>query len=146
MKDKQVAFLWFYTGVLLIGAAALISHADDLSIWWDETWSIFHSSRSLTQIISEPDLLWPFGYFALLHLWSSIATLHEFALRALSVFFGILATAFMIRAGRSLFSQTAGLLAGLAFGTSGYARCFLLELRGYSPMLLLEAAFVYVYA
>lgn len=125
---------------------ALISRADDLSIWEDETWSIFHSSRTLSQITTEVDLLWPFGYFALLHLWSNYATQHDFALRALSVFFGVLAVAFMIRAGRSLFSPTAGLLAALAFGTSSYALSFLLELRGYSPMLLLEAIFVYVYA
>lgn len=63
----------------------------------------------------------------------------------LGVYLGLLAPAFMYRAGQQLYSSSAGLLAAVAFATSSYALYFLLKLRGYSLMLLTKAAFVCCY-
>ncbi len=135
------------TGVLLIAAVRLGGHADALSIWSDETWSIWHGGKTVLQILLERDLLWPFGYFLTLHGWMQITgSANDFAMHALGVFTGLLSAAFLIRTGRELHMPLAGVLAGLAFGASGYALYFSLELRGYGLMLLAESAFVCLYA
>src|SRR5712692_1441084 len=131
--------------VLLIAAFAIISRADQLGLWFDEIWAVLHSSTSVQQILAERDVTWPPGYFLALHAWGSLARWNDFSLHSLGAFFGILATAFFIRAGRRLHSSTAGLLAGLAFATSSYALYFVLEIRGYGLMLLAEAVFLNVY-
>jgi uncharacterized membrane protein len=132
--------------VLLIAAVRLGGHADALSFWPDETWSIWHSGKTTLQILLDRDLRWPFGYFLTLHGWMQITgSVNDFAMHALGVFIGLLTAAFLIRAGRELRTPSAGLLAALAFAASGYALYFSLELRGYGLMLLAETAFVCLY-
>jgi hypothetical protein len=138
--------LWAPTLVLVAVGLALSCRADDLSIWPDESWSVFHSSRSVEQILREPDAVWPPGYYLLLHGWIRITgTTHDFVLHVAGVLIGLLAAACLIRVGRSLRLPFAGELAALAIGTSSYAVYFLLELRGYGLMLLAEAAFLWAY-
>lgn len=145
-KANPRALLGLSTAVLLVVAIELGMHADSLSIWSDETWSIFHSGKTVVQIVRERDLLWPFGYFLVLHGWMRIAgTTNDFVLHTLGVYWGLLAAAFLIRIGRIWRLPSAGLLAALAFGTSSYAVYFLLELRGYGLMLLLETSFICLY-
>jgi hypothetical protein len=135
------------TGVLLIAAVRLGGHADALSIWPDETWSIWHSGKTALQILLERDLRWPFGTFLALHGWMQITgSVNDFALHTLGVFTGLLSAAFLVRAGRELRMPLAGVLAGLAFAASGYALYFSLEIRGYGLMLMAESAFVCLYA
>ncbi len=138
-------YLWLALAVLLIAAFFLISHADELATWADESWTVFHSSASLGQIAAERDVTWPLGSFVALHLWANIASWNDFSLHMFGVFCGLLSTAFLIQIGKRLHSSAAGLLAALAFATSSYALYFLLEIRGYSLMLLTETAFVAVY-
>ncbi len=71
---------------------------------------------------------------------------NDFVVHMLGALIGLLATAFMIQAGRALHSRQAGWLAGLVFGTSGYAVYFLLEARGYGLLLMALAASVCFYA
>src|SRR5258707_5993401 len=106
--------LWLSVGVLLIAAYAIISHADELGLWFDEIWAVLHSSTSVQQILTERDVTWPPGYFLILHAWGSLATWNDFSLHTLGALFGMLATAFLIRVGRRLHSPTAGLLSGRA--------------------------------
>jgi hypothetical protein len=145
-KPDSRLFLGLSTAVLLVVAIELGSHADALSIWPDETWSIFHGGKSIPQILLERDLLWPFGYYLALHGWMQIVgSVNDFGLHAKGVFTGLLSAAFLIRAGRELRNPSAGLLAAFAFGTSSYAIYFSLEIRGYGLMLLLESAFICLY-
>jgi Dolichyl-phosphate-mannose-protein mannosyltransferase len=137
--------LWLALAVLLIAAFFLISHADELATWADESWTVFHSSASLGQIAAERDITWPLGSFVVLHLWGTVASWNDFSLHVFGVLCGLLSTAFLIQIGKRLKSPSAGLLAALAFATSSYALYFLLEIRGYSLMLLTETAFVAVY-
>ena len=138
--------VWLGAAVLLVAAFALIRHADDLSMWYDEVWTIFHSTGTLEQIVRDRDLSWPLGYYLLLHAWIKLLGMNDFIVRAMNVLSGLLGTAFMIQAGRTLSSNRAGWLAGLAFGVSGYAVYFLLEVRGYGLMLTLAAALVCLHA
>ncbi len=141
-----VRHVWLGTAILLIAAFALIRHANDLSMWYDEVWTIFHSTGTLEQIVRDRDLSWPPGYYLLLHAWIKLLGMNDFVVRVLNVLSGMMGTACMIQAGRALSSDRAGWLAGLAFGVSGYAVYFLLEVRGYGLMLTLTAALVCLHA
>lgn len=138
--------VWLSTGVLLISAAVIFSHTDDLSMWFDELWFVFMNNRDLDHILREHDLNWPPGYMLVLHLWTNLISAHDLVIHVLGALIGLLAVAFMILAGRTLYNHRSGWLAGLAFGTSGYAVYFLLEARGYGLTLMLAAALVAFHA
>ena len=139
--------LWLSTGVLMVAACMLISHAYDLSMWYDELWSVFHSAGSLDVImIHDLDLPWPPGYYVLLHGWMALFGRHDLVLKMMQVFLALMGVAFMIRAGRALDSDRAGWLAGLALAVSSYATTMLLELRGYSQVLVLAPAVIWFHA
>ncbi|HEX9798111.1 MAG TPA: hypothetical protein VGA52_14110, partial [Anaerolineales bacterium] len=108
------AHLLLGVGVLLIAAFNLGLHVDELSVWSDEMWSIFHSSRSWAQILGDPDLTWPPGYYLLLHGWMALTgTSNDFAAHALGLLMGLMTCAMLIRAGAELGLPEAGLIAGL---------------------------------
>ncbi|MFN8419936.1 MAG: glycosyltransferase family 39 protein [Anaerolineae bacterium] len=130
---------------LLIAAAAISSHADDLALWPDEIFSVVHARGSLEQIIIDRDLNWPAGYFLLLHGWGNVASFHDFSLHWLGALLGLLTTALLIRTGRELLDPLAGWLIGVAFATSSYTLTFILELRGYTLMFLTIALFLLCY-
>src|SRR5215813_2955644 len=143
VRSKRL--FWLSVMALLIAALAILSHADQLGTWFDEAWTIFHSSASVRQILAERDVTWPPGYFLALHAWARVTSWNDFALHSLGAFCGLLSTAFLIRIGRRIADPAAGLLAGLAFATSSYAIYFTLEIRGYSLMLLAETAFIEIF-
>jgi hypothetical protein len=146
MRNASRFLLPLSITVLLIVGIELGLHADSLSVWSDEMWSIFHSGRSAAQILLDRDLGWPPGYFLLLHLWmKATGSQNDFVLHSLGVWMGLVAAACLIRIGRIWRMPLAGIFAALALGTSSYALYFILELRGYALMLLLESAFVLLY-
>jgi hypothetical protein len=106
---------------------------------------VFHSSTRIDQILQERDITWPPGSFLAYHAWAHFATWNDFSLHTFGALCGLLATAFLIRSGQRLHSWQAGLLAGLAFATSSYANYFMLEVRGYTIMLMLIAAYLWFY-
>jgi uncharacterized membrane protein len=131
---------------LLIAGAAIFSHADDLSMWFDELWSMFTTTRSLEQVVRERDLVWPPGYALTLHFWIRLISAHDLVVHVLGALLGLLGVAFAIQAGRALDSDRAGWLAGIAFGTSSYALTFLLEARGYGMLFMVSLATVCFHA
>jgi hypothetical protein len=137
-ENRRKLYIVLCLGVLLIAAFAVISHADELAAWSDESWTIFHSSTSIQQILAERDITWPFGSFAALHYWGAFASWNDFSLHVFGALCGLLTTALLIQIGKQFHSRAAGLLAGLAFGTSSYALYFVLEIRGYTLMLLMK--------
>jgi hypothetical protein len=139
--------LWMGTGVLMVAAYMLIGHAYDLSMWYDELWSVFHSSNTLDQfVIRDVDLPWPPGYYVLLHGWMALFGRHDLVLKMMQVFLAMLGVAFTIRAGQILESDRAGWLAGIALAVSSYATAMLLELRGYSQVLVLAPLVIWFHA
>ncbi len=127
-KDRQ---LWPSVFVLLIAAAAIFSHLDDLSMWYDELFAVFHSKGTLAQVLRERDLAWPPGYPLALHIWIKIMGPNDLVVKLPGALAAMLGTAFAYRAGRRLHGRTAGRLAALAFGTSGYTVYFATEARAY---------------
>lgn len=55
--------LWWITITLLIGAAWVILRADDLTLWVDETWTIFQTQGTVEQMLLDPDVTWPPGHY-----------------------------------------------------------------------------------
>jgi MFS family permease len=153
LTRRNRLIFWASVVVLLIAAIATLVHADTLTLWSDEIWSVFHTSGTTQQVFQDQDVTWPFGYYLALHLWTQFATNNDFSLHVFGALIGLLTTACIIRAGRRLLpgsrelfaAPVAGLLAGLAFATSSYALYFQLEVRGYGLMLLAEAAFVWLF-
>ena len=127
--------LWVSLGVLMIAARAIFLRADDLSMWFDELWTMFHVSGSFRQIFTDPDLSWPPGWYVLLYGWTHAISANDFVAHMLSAYLGLLSVAATVRVGREFHSRAAGWLAGLALGTSGYAVYFLIEVRGYALVL-----------
>ncbi len=138
--------IWASTAVLGVAAVGLFLHADDLSMWFDELWSLFQNSRPLEQIFRERELNWPLGYALVLHGWTAFAGQHDLAVHVLGALIGMIGVACMIQAGRALHSWQAGWLAGLLFGTSSYALYFFLEVRGYGLQLTGLAALAWLMA
>jgi mannosyltransferase len=137
--------LWISVGVLFVAAMAIFSHADDLSMWFDELWSMFQYTHSIKHILHERELNWPPAYGILLHSWIKLISANDFVVHTLGALIGLLGVAFAIQAGKALQSKYAGWLAGLVLGTSSYTIYFWLEARGYGLVITLEMAFVWLY-
>src|SRR5258708_14860701 len=140
IANPKKTYVWLALAVLLIAAFFLISHADELATWADESWTVFHSSASLGQIAAERDVTWPLGSFVALHLWANIASWNDFSLHMFGVFCGLLSTAFLIQSCKLLHSPAARFPRALTLAPSTSALCFLLEIRGYTLLLLTETA------
>lgn len=133
------------TLILLLAALLIISRADDLSMWFDELWTMLHVQGDFESILRNRDTVWPPGYYLLLHMWTRLVGNGDFSVHMLGALCGLLTVAFTIAIGRRFGGALTGWLAGLALAVSGYALYFMLEARGYTLMLLLVQASVYLH-
>ncbi|MEP7289497.1 MAG: glycosyltransferase family 39 protein [Chloroflexota bacterium] len=80
--------------LLLLAAALRIHTLGEKAVWWDEAWSVWTAQQSFVQTteITARDVHPPL-YQWLLHGWVRIAGITEFAVRYLSVLWGLLAVA-----------------------------------------------------
>ncbi|MDZ4764471.1 MAG: glycosyltransferase family 39 protein [Chloroflexota bacterium] len=134
-----------------LGARGLNADA----LWYDEWFSIFYADGdarydgySLTHIwerVAADRESMPPGYYWLLHSWGRIAGYDAIAMRAFSLFCGMLGIAAVYRLGRDLHSRTAGLAAAAAFGLSAYIIFHMHEVRNYTLYPLIVCALVWSY-
>ncbi len=133
--------------VLLLAMALRLYRLPAQSMWWDEGHSLFVAGHSLAAIPTVPAMdVHPPLYFWLLHLWLGVAGQSEFALRFLSLTFGLLTVAVMYRLGRRWLGSTGGLLAGLLAATSPLYLAYSQEVRMYSLVTLFCALSLYFFA
>ncbi len=126
---------WEAIGVLLL-STALYAHGLSLpSIWFDEGWS-WHLAR-----MAIPEMLKataadrsPFLYYLLLHCWIRIAGESEWALRAPSLAFGVLAAALAMRLADRGWGRPAGALAAFTMALSPFWLYYVQEARMYSML------------
>src|SRR5437870_125710 len=80
--------------LLLLAAALRIYTLGDKAVWWDEAWSIWTAQQSFAQTteITARDVHPPL-YQWLLHGWVRVAGITEFAVRYLSMLWGLLTVA-----------------------------------------------------
>ncbi|MGQ9628250.1 MAG: glycosyltransferase family 39 protein [Anaerolineae bacterium] len=119
--------------LLILAFALRLYRLQSQSIWWDEGHSITVARHDLASIptLRAMDVHPPL-YFYLLHIWMGWAGESEFALRFLSLFFGLLALALLYRLGREM--------GGLDFGLMAAA------LGAFSPMYVAYSQEVRMYA
>ena len=101
----------------------------------DATWS-FITNRDSTQA---------YGWPLLLSVWARLVGWSEFATRALSLFFGVLALAWVYRTGRDLLSPQAGLFATLLLGASVFFHAYMIHARAFTPAALFTTLCVWSY-
>lgn len=143
--SEKTRTLWITTLILLIVSVAILIHVDDLSMWYDELFSIFHSSGTAEQILRDRDVNWPPFYYLSLNIWIHTVGAHDIGLRLLSGFAGILATACVYQISRYLHSPQAGWLAAISFGTSGYIVYYAVEIRAYAFSLLFGVLLAWIH-
>ncbi|MBN1284216.1 MAG: glycosyltransferase family 39 protein [Anaerolineae bacterium] len=119
-----------FAGALILLAAALIliSRAGDLSMWFSEVFTFFHTGGTFEQVL-DPDLAFPPGYYVAMYGWRHLVGWHDFAASMFGVLSGMFTVAFVLRIGRETHSWWTGWLAAFAFATSSYATYFMLENR-----------------
>jgi hypothetical protein len=137
--------LSFAVLVLLITAAAIFSHLNNLSMWYDELFTVYHSKGSLEQVLRDRDISWPPLYYVFTSLWIDIAGINDVVVKMVSALPAMIGTAIMYRVGRRLYGPSAGWLAALAFGTSGYTVYFATEARAYAASAMLGALFLWLH-
>ena len=102
------------------------------SLWEDEIYSYETSSRSFTDLISEPLPVHPPLYFIFLKAWTNIFGTSEFSLRFPSVIFGILSVPLMYFLGSKLYDKKTGIIASALLAISPFLIYYQQEARMYA--------------
>ena len=134
-------------GIVLIGLFLRVYHLGTASIYNDEAITIYISKLSLPQLLpaaSQLDMNPPIYHF-ILHYWVALFGDSEFAVRFLSVVFGVLAIPMTFVVGRQLFDDEVGLLGALILALSQFNIQQSQEVRMYSLMLLLALLSTYFF-
>ncbi|MBI2304670.1 MAG: glycosyltransferase family 39 protein [Chloroflexi bacterium] len=135
--SAHLAFLIF---ILLLAFLLRVFRIDFQSLWGDEAIAIFWAQNDLAGVYqeaigsSEPPL-----YYLALHYWQSLAGTREFALRYLSLLFGVLTIPLLYQLGRTTLGQSAGLYAATLAALSPYYIYYSQETRMYAQTAFLTA-------
>jgi 4-amino-4-deoxy-L-arabinose transferase-like glycosyltransferase len=108
--------LWLVLLALVMLAFALrLYRLDFQPLRGDEGFDVMFASRPLSALVNELRVTQPYPplYHVLLHGWLELAGKSEFALRFISMSWGVLLVVLTYRLGRDLFSVETGLLAAL---------------------------------
>lgn len=141
---------WWLVPLLLLtfwlGARGL--DADD--IWDDETYMIRDARVANTpdRIIGHLAAQNPWhvpAYFLMMNPWGRLFDWNPPTLRALALFFGVLAVAWTYRLGRDHIDARVGLVAAAVLGLSAFFIHYLHELRMYTLTVLLASLLLWLY-
>ena len=126
----------------LFGMGIRIYNLGSHNLWFDEFWS-YRFSRTLGSIKTfdyNPPL-----YFVLLSIWVKCFGSSEFALRSLSMIFGILSILLIYRLGKLLFDKKTGLASAFILSVSPMHIWYSQEARGFSLSVSLVMLIVYTF-
>ncbi len=87
----------------------------------------------------------PPGWSVLLSVWGLLVGWSELAIRALSLFIGLLTLAWVYRAGRDFFAPAAGLIAALLLSASVFHLAYMARAELYAPVALWTAMCFWFY-
>ncbi len=141
--------------LLLLTAFMGARGLDADAIWYDEYWSLrlsggthqgpYSVPTTVEKVIESTHERNPPLYYVTLNLWGSVAGWLDKNVRALSMFYGLLAVAVAYRLARDLLSETAGFAAAFASGLSAFYIYYLHEARSYVMMPLLILCMMWAY-
>ncbi len=118
--------------ILLVAFGLRLFRLGDANLWWDEALAVWGVRKGLLSVT-----LWTAGdvhpplYFWSLWGWVQFAGQSEFAMRALSVAFGVLTVAVVYSLGTLIAGRTTGSLAALFTGLSRFHIWWSQEMRMY---------------
>ena len=147
------AWLWALLPLLLT-AALVTKQLDNMAFFGDEPALLYSAGinnagpRSLAEVwefIAETHPTLTQGWSILLFVQGRIVGWSEPAIRALSLFIGMLALAWVYRAGRDFFGPQAGLVAALMSGTSVVFLAHMGHATAYPLVLLFTALILWSY-
>ncbi len=142
--QKEKLYILHFTFLILIAFAVRSYRLDFQSIWWDEGHSIEMASAPVAQIPTLPGMdVHPPGFFVALHGWMALAGRSEFALRYLSLVFGVLTVALMVAFGRRMGGWRTGFAAGWLAVLSPFWVQYSQEVRMYAPVTFFAATGMY---
>jgi mannosyltransferase len=144
---REPAWRWLLIAILLLAFAARIGGLTAQSLWRDEVDALRFSQAPLTTMVANftrPGWNGPL-FYVFLRTWVVLAGQSAFALRYLSLCFGVLAVAGTYRIARSWFSAPVPVLAALLMATSPYMVWYGQEAKMYALLSLVAIATIYVY-
>ena len=145
---------WLMLGILLLTTFYGAYRLDADPLWVDEVISMQRSGLVSYVDSTAPSDVWERtalisdqvpGYYILLALWGNVVGTTPFALRTLSLLFGVLSVAIAYQIGRSLHSHIAGINSALMLASSAFYMLFLHEMRTYAFLVFLIALFIWCY-
>ncbi len=143
-RTRRLSWLWALLP-LLLAAVLAIPLLDVDAFTGDEPVSLVAAGilssgpRSLADVwdfLAENDPRNAPGWPILLSVWGPFVGWSEFAIRALSLFIGLLTLAWVFRSGRGLFAPVAGLFAVLLLGSSVFFLAYMVNARAYTLVAL----------
>ena len=138
-ENPALRYTILMTGILLAGIGLRLYDLDEESLWFDEGVSVIRSEQNLTDLLDDarnaggnPPL-----YFIILHYWMKLFGQSEWAVRSLSVLFGMISLLATYRIGILLWDKPTAILAVLLAAISHYHVYFAQETRCYTMMAAL---------
>lgn len=142
-KTQRPNFLWplCLCGILFLAAGLRFYRLDTQSFWNDEGNAIRAAQRPIPRVIAAAaGDIHPPGYYLLLHFWRIPTGDSEFAVRALSVYTGLLTVALTGRLGRRMLGVRVGAGAAFLAAISPLAVYYSQEARMYGLLGLMAVA------
>ena len=139
---------------LMLAAGLVIPALGDIALHGDEpaslvTAGVFRPGPlylvDVWNYTAEEDPDQALGWPLLFSVWGRVAGWSEVAARALPLFGGLLALAWVYRAGNDLFSPQAGLFAALLLSASLFPQTYMLHARAFSLVMLFTAWSLWAY-
>ncbi len=141
MKGRRGLFLLALLLILLLAAGLRFYRLDAQSFWSDEGNAIRAAQRPIPLVIAAArGDIHPPGYYLLLHFWRIPTGDSEFAVRALSVYIGLLTVALTGRLGRRMLGAEVGTGAAFLVALSPLAVYYSQEARMYGLLGLTALA------
>ncbi|MGZ4846316.1 MAG: glycosyltransferase family 39 protein [Halobacteriota archaeon] len=133
--------------IVLVGLFLRVYSITAQSLSPDEIFSFVIARKSLVQIVSgTASDVHPPLYYITLHYWIHLFGASEFAVRFLSVLFGVAAIPMIYLLGCSLFDKQVGLASAFILAFSSFNIQYSQEARMYSLMVLLALVSMYCFA
>ena len=133
--------------IVLIGVFLRVYHLDAQSLWVDEVYDFLLANISVKSIVVMSlvtEVATPQDHL-LLHLWMTLFGTSLFALRFLSLIFGVFAILMIYLLGRRLFNEEVGLISALILAISPLNIEYSQEARMYSLVVFLALLSMYFF-
>ena len=136
----------FVIVICLLAFGLRAYHLGTQSLWYDEGLSVHLAGLPPIETIQTSAATdHPPLHALMLGAWMQLAGRSEFAVRFLSLWWGVLAVALTWRLGRELLTNSIGAVGALLLATSAFAAWYAQETRGYSLLLALTLVMVWAF-